>query len=501
MVSAVEPRWHGDSYQSRFFWKYAASLLDPQRPYVVQVTFEADGPKAFDDVVVRYDPGRAFASGPGRISADYHQIKWHANTAGRFGYADLAKPEFINAKTVSLLQRLRDAKRTAERGAAFHLVTTDRIADGDPLGKLVSGNDSSLRLQVLQVGKTARSEMGKVRKCWREHLELESDQELYELLEGFHIQQGQPDLETLRHQVSLQFRLVGLAGHENETVFLYDDAAKQLVSKKINCFDRAGFHQWCKDEKWYSAAQPKLRRSVTIATFKPRPTPLHMADADREDSLNLVDSFSGRWLGKGHSWEDVQAQVTSFLRTKLDEDPSMRLFLEAHSSIAYLAGSALRFKDGADVEVVQRGDKNPGIVWDSNDGTEGPHPNIAVHTLGAGDDVVLAVSFSRDVSRQVTEYAARHLPQAGTLINVSPAGGAGSSTITGGQHAATLAQLIATQVRDTRKPGITTHIFLAAPNAFAFLLGQQAEAIGRCVPYEFDFSGQVDGSYRPTFTI
>lgn len=53
MVSAVEPRWHGDSYQSRFFWTYAALLLDPQQPHVVEVTFEADGPKAFDDVVVR----------------------------------------------------------------------------------------------------------------------------------------------------------------------------------------------------------------------------------------------------------------------------------------------------------------------------------------------------------------------------------------------------------------------------------------------------------------
>jgi hypothetical protein len=45
------------------------------------------------------------------------------------------------------------------------------------------------------------------------------------------------------------------------------------------------------------------------------------------------------------------------------------------------------------------------------------------------------------------------------------------------------------------------HIFLAGPNAFSFLLGQQAESMGRCIPYEFDFSGRIHGSYEPTFVI
>ncbi len=58
MANAVEAQWHGHDYQARFFWILAASLRDPQRPDVIEVTYEADGPKAFDDIVVRYDPGR-----------------------------------------------------------------------------------------------------------------------------------------------------------------------------------------------------------------------------------------------------------------------------------------------------------------------------------------------------------------------------------------------------------------------------------------------------------
>lgn len=175
MANAVVPRWHGDNYQSRFFWIHAASLLDPERPEVVEVTFEADGPKAFDDVVIRYDPGRPRASGPGRVTVDYHQIKWHVDSSGRFGFKDLVDPSFIGATSVAILQRLKAAKAQAGDAAAFHLITTDRVTDGDPLSELISPVDGSLRLQVLEQGKTDASRMGEVRKIWRHHLELTSE--------------------------------------------------------------------------------------------------------------------------------------------------------------------------------------------------------------------------------------------------------------------------------------------------------------------------------------
>lgn len=54
MVTAVTARWHGDDYQSRFFWIKAAALRDPDTPHVIEVSYEADGPKAFDDVIIRY---------------------------------------------------------------------------------------------------------------------------------------------------------------------------------------------------------------------------------------------------------------------------------------------------------------------------------------------------------------------------------------------------------------------------------------------------------------
>ena len=501
MANAVEARWHGDNYQSRFFWIHAASLLDPERPEVVEVTFEADGPKAFDDVVVRYEPGRPRASGPGRITVDYHQIKWHVDRKGTFGFEALTDPKFIGAETVSILERLQQAKRSAPGEAAFHLITTDALKEGDQLGELISPIDSSLRIHKLQEGKTDGSRMGKVRKCWREHLGVSTDDELYAILDGLHIRANHPDLEFMRKQVSLNFRLVGLVGAEDATTFHYDDAARQLKIKGISRLDRASFDDWCRTEKWYLPARPAERASIAIQTFQPGAVPANMQEAAADRTLNLTDRFDGRHLRKTTVWSDLQTQIADFLAQRLRERPGMRLFLDAHSSVAFLAGASLKFKTGADVEIVQKGMNNPGQVWNAGDGDDGPPPEIEVDTIGEGKGIALSVGLARDSIQQVREYAAAKLPDVGRIMRVVPADGVGQSAVRGGRHAAAIAAAIAEEVAKVRTAGGIVHVFVAGPNAFSFFLGQHAEAMGQCIPYEFDFNSRVDGSYQPTFRI
>ena len=82
--------------------------------------------------------------------------------------------------------------------------------------------------------------------------------------------------------------------------------------------------------KWHSVRKPKPRRSVAIATYSPRPTPLHMADAEPDNTLNLADRFTGRWLKDGHSWDEVQGRY-ALPQCQLAQAPSICLFLEIHS--------------------------------------------------------------------------------------------------------------------------------------------------------------------------
>lgn len=121
------------------------------------------------------------------------------------------------------------------------------MTQGDPLRELVSNVDHSIRLKILKEGKTARSTMGKVRKAWCKHLKV-TDEELFDILTGFHIETRARSLESLRTEVAMRFRTVGLNGHETDTIFPYDGFARELVVKQIRSLDRAKFRSLCERE-------------------------------------------------------------------------------------------------------------------------------------------------------------------------------------------------------------------------------------------------------------
>jgi hypothetical protein len=499
VADAVEAQWHGHDYQARFFWIHAASLRDPARPDVIEVTYEADGPKAFDDVIVRYSPGRP-SNGPNRISVDYHQIKFHTTKQGRFGFADLIDPAFIGAASVSILQRLAQAKGAAPADAAFTLVTTDRIADLDPLGDLISQVDCSIRLDKLfDSSKTDGSRMGKVRKCWREHLGLSSNEELKQAISGLHVREGHYPLDEMRNQVNTRFRIVGLSSCEDAMEFRYDSAARTLKVKGINCLTRLSFEALCREEKWLHIDRQTDYLNVSLRSFGAS-TPADLLDAAPDNTLSLLSNFENRHLRQGASWEDLALNVRTFLERMLGISKHIRLFLDTHASVAFLAGAVLGFKSGAAVEIMQKG-RSGTQRWNADDQRSGPSPGISQESVGEGPDIAVSVGLARDSGPKVKAYVAAGLPRVGRILYSLPVGGPGQRAINGGAHAAQVAEAVAAAVATTRTPGAVTHVFIAGPNAFSFMLGQHAQSMGVCIPYEFDFGGRVDGTYCPTFRI
>ncbi|WP_429597241.1 SAVED domain-containing protein [Variovorax sp. PvP013] len=476
---------------------------DDEQSHVVEVTFEAKEPKGFDDVVVRYRaPGRPISSQLGRIAVDFHQVKFHAVQGGRFGYEDLVKPEFINAKVRSLLQGLRDTKKTVEKDAAFFLVTTDRVADEDPLGEILSTKDHSLHLEKLFGKGGDRSKFGRIRKLWREHLELATDDELREVLQGFHIRQMPRSLDDLREDVNMRLQLIGMVTCRESMDFRYDQIARELFKKRQNCLNREQFAQLCRDEGWLRVDSKDVEAmlNVSLRSFADV-FPEHL-DAAPQNALSLVDVFEGRHLSPGQSWAmAVQAPVEKFLLEVRQRTQRIRLHLDAHLSIAFLGGSIFNTKSGTTVELVQKG--RTGLsIWRADDGKAGPSIPVATHVTGNGDDVAVVVSLSRDGLKDVMEYAAQNLPRVGRFLHAKLQTGSGQMSVVGGAHAATLADTVVDAVREHRPPkGASTHIFIVGPNSFAFYLGQHAVALGACVLYEFDFNNTGTGSYQPSITI
>ncbi|WP_141340288.1 SAVED domain-containing protein [Bradyrhizobium sp. USDA 3458] len=504
MADAVMPRWHGDNYQARVFWENALNLLDDGASCIVEVSFEADGPKAFDDVVVRYDPA-VVRSGPERVTADYHQVKWHVEYGGRFGYADLVDPSFIGAKTSSILQRLKEARQNAGPGACFSFITTYRIKDGDPLADLVSGNDRSLLVEKLFDGtKTDGSRMGAVRKLWREHLGLADNEDLRGILANFRIFDGHRSLEELKESIILRAKTVGvLTTLPTSSDFRLDELARALKKRGLNSFTRETFRQLCKDESILAeiaaAADPYL--PVAVRSFLGPASDI--VGALPEDSLMLTGSFRQRYLRDDLDWQrDIRPQVEDFLRAKVVRSPMLRLILDAHASVAFIAGAVLDVKSGVSIELVQKG-RVGSRVWRADDGSErGAQTfDVAEHKLGDGPEIAVAISVAQSAEAAARAYCEASLPKVGRLLVFAL--GPSQRVVLGGGHAAALAESVANHLRSTKgnEMDVVAHVFAAAPNALLFYLGQQHQAISPCIVYEYDFDRRGNKSYQPSMIM
>lgn len=499
MTDAVIANWDGHDYQARFFWIHASGLRDPEKPHIVEVSYEADGPKGFDDVVVRYSPGQA-GRRPFRVETAHHQVKFHVNSAGRFGFKDLIEPEFIGATSFSILQRLKDAVEKAPPRSTFTLVTTDRVRDDDPLSKLLKTADGSLDLETLAIGKTEKSEMGKVRAVWRDHLKLSTDDELFSILDTFHIMEGYHSLQDMRENVDLRFQVVGLSSGGNSLEFKFDGAARALKATERNVLTREAFEELCIEQGWIKSTQREDRKNISIRSFRDGPT--DYLDAVPENTLSLLHLFEDRHLQAGSDWNsDVRPAIESFLTRVRQTDKDIRLFLDSHSSIAFLAGAMLGFKTNTHVELNQKG-RGPTSVWRSDDGKIGQSALTEVTVIGDGDDIGVVVSLARNAFHDVEEYLKKSVPGVGRILHVTAANGPGQKSLVGGEHAADLADQIAAAIKDLRPPfGARRHFFISAPNAFTFFMGQHLDSMGPVTMYEFDFKGAVDGSYHPSFRI
>ena len=504
MADAVVARWHGDNYQARVFWENALNLLSPHS-CVIEVTFEADGPKAFDDVVVKYDPPVA-RSGPDRISAEYHQVKWHVEMGGRFGYEDFTEPDFIGARSFSLLERLQQAQQTAHASAQFTFLTTYRVRDGDPLAPLISGNDKTLLVERLFDGTTDRSRMGRVRKCWREHLELADDEQLRAVVSGLRVIDGHRSLQELREQINVKAEAVGvLACNAAESDFRYDELARQLKVRKLNALDREALLQFCEEEGLLVGRPTAPNPFLPIAIRSFLGPAADIVGAAPEDTLLLTDEFRQRYLQEGREWQrDVRPKVERFLREAVKKSPKLRLILDAHASIAFLAGAVLDLKSGVETQLVQKGRVGTRI-WRADDGSgaKGSHFEIEEEQLARGRDIAIAISVSQPTVAQVRAYLTERLPSVGMFISCAMPTGPGQRSVTGGEHAAALAEQVSNYVRVVKEndPDAVVHTFAAAPNTLLFYLGQHHQAMAPCIVYEFDFDRRGNKTYQPSFTI
>lgn len=498
MGNSVIALYQGFDYQARWFWIEGLRLLR-SKPVLERVAIEAAAPPGFDDVVSYPVIPRDTDAWGHLVGIDGFQAKFHTDQSKAIRATDLSDPAFIRTKT-SVLERLRQAVAAADakgRYGRFTFVTPWRVDRNDLLAQLL-GPSGDLRLSVLFRPAGAASETAKLRKTWREHLGLKSDDSLAQLLKHFRILER--DLEQTNRELERELEVAGLAPvDEGSATHPYVDLIQGHIKLGELEFDAPALRRSLTAARLWrdDATASDSRRALAIRSR--RVGVLHLED-ETTDLLDLVPLFHDRDLASGIDWNgDVGRRVAGFLAERVRHGDAYRVYIDAHASVAFAAGWVLHRTDASPMQNVDgrllhwpsTGAVPPGSLWTRRE----------VATGSSGPDIALALSVARDVERDVIAYVGKTLPQVGlvVLLNVPRVS---RTAVRDGAHANALAaEAIAAARGVMPRDGRTSrvHIFSAAPNALVFQLGRQGRPLGHTTIYEFDLENPHRG-YSPAIS-
>lgn len=505
MSNAVVSIHDGFAFQSRYFWLKATALLDPGKA-VIRVGFES-GPKGFDDVWVEYAPGRGPLDPRGNpLRRIHHQCKWHV-TPGIYGHAALIDPDFINASAKSFLARAHGAFLSSSSATggplAFSLVTNWRHDPRDRLRDLISKSTAALRVEKLFTGGD-RSEMGKLRRAWLDHLGIDEDG--LRLLAGvLRFEEISDSLVVMRDRLDDALAKVGLRRiPQHETALIHDNIAFNWLAQGRNEFDRDTFREICRKEGLESDGDGRRPMVYGIKSFN------HRIDAleDRcDDVLDLTPSFHDRQIVDDAAWTaELLPRIRKFLLAAAKGEGRLRLALDAHLSLAFAAGAMLDIKSGRAIELVQR-TASGYRVWSADDVDESAawptFVSSSTETASGGPEMAVAIGLTHNISGDVGKYVESNVVSVGRIMTVNSSAGAGQQSVICGRHAAMLADVAIAAIRKqaTENGCRRVHLFVSSPVSFAYYLGQRSAPLGPLTLYEFDFEGGSDGSYRPSLSL
>lgn len=251
-----------------------------------------------------------------------------------------------------------------------------------------------------------------------------------------------------------------------------------------------------------------------------------MLAVDNDALIDLSHHFEGREIRHPSRWgEGVFTELRQALRVAAAMRRPLHLDFAANATIAFAAGWCLSRKSGLDsefriydtddqdhegrgnVEIRQRLFGSPSYF--DYRGAEGDlpadplwldEPDLPGHSESA--DVALAVSVSNDVAKDVQLYLADQSLAVSRVVRMSVPE-TGNQSVLSGAHALALARKLARKIDDRTLAELrgVLHLFISAPNALLFFVGQLAGSFGTVQLYEHRFKSGKRGDYVPSLRL
>lgn len=226
---------------------------------------------------------------------------------------------------------------------------------------------------------------------------------------------------------------------------------------------------------------------------------------DESKCLSLIDKFDGRNIKDGYNWNnDIFETMNEFLHTNTNIKDAYQIFLDTHASIAFAAGRILNSKTGINIFPMQKTVTSGTVLWDVTPLSKRKYSNWDISQEKFDEnqyDSALILNVTRNIYNDVVNYIKESNLPIGRIINCTLNEiDATNFSIEDGNHAMSLANFVydAIDQRTVDERKATLHIFVSAPNALMFFLGQNSVGFGKCVLYEYDFEQRASCSYTPS---
>jgi len=495
----------GDDLQSLIFWQEACCLFT-EPDSLETVAYSDVDLQGFDDVVTYYRPG-AVTVGDAAVRADCYQVKFNMQGAHGVTAEDLADPAAVRRKERALLDDLVDLRERSYRDDMVYrptLRSTWYPAPDDALADLWHRLDAHLDIDQLMRA-ASRSKLGKARRTWMEYLKLWDPEELRPILRHFRISPVSDQVSVLS-ELNVRLRNAGLRPVDQARLANpYSDLIRKLVQRGHHVFDADGLREVLKRENLVVGNPLRVGEGLTVGIRSFTRRSDQVSELDR--CLCLLDLFQRRHIRSPEAWQtQVVPRIEESVRELPYDQSNLTLDLSAaHASIAFYVGYCLDTKAGFRVTVLQR-TPNGVEQWgpEAPPGRDAfPRWHVEEDVIGTGSDVVLALSATHDVERDVRTFLRSRSLRVSRLLHCKLPGCPSAAVVASGQHAHMLVSQILERLgerSDSERPG-SLHIFAAVPNGLLFFLGQRARGLGRCQLYEYDLESNTPGGYTSSISV
>lgn len=490
----------GFTYQALVFWLHLLNLRADDYTETVCLECKTHALPFVDDIFVNYNPPKPEFGSYSKIDCEYIQCKYHMTHNGEFNSNNLIEPDFTGNKE-SMLKRLYNAYcELKSSNKNFVLTVYSNWGWGtnskDKMGSHIE--EDKLRDSFYKGG--SRSDLGKIRKKFKENLGNISDDELKIFLTKvrFRIGTNQNHLKELLNERLKRENLKPIP--ESSALLIYDQLAWNWVKGSYNHFDNEKLLELLKAENLFTS-KTEEHSEVSVSSFR-----LHSRrPRDTQDMfLNLLDLFDERFPKNDSYWnKEIPERLDKFLNeTDFGNlKQPIQLFFDCHLSIAFYIGRWNSPKFSLTVIPTQKiGAKYQ--LWNQPDSFTENNWQYKFPDSFTKDtkEIALCISVTHSIESEVIEFLKNNNMNI-TILTFQPTKGADPKSISDGNHAWSLGIELAKILKDKLNRNAKINLFYSGPVALAYILGNTIRSHSNFQLYEYDFKPERDGSYHPSIKI